>query len=116
MRRIFPIRCATALLLGVFVLGQLSGLFPGHYEHNGATGGHALIHAASLGSGGAHHNALATCGDECCAVHEMPAIPAMSEAPSPGLIRASRIPWSERTLAAVRPAALDPPPKLHPSA
>lgn len=115
MRRIFCIRYATALLVGVFVLAQLSGLFPGHYEHNGGAGGHPLIHAASLASDAAHHNALATCGDECCAVHAMAAIPAMSEGPLPDTIRSSRIFRSERTLAAVRLASLDPPPKLLPS-
>ena len=116
MRSIRGFRYLAPLLLGVFVLAQLSGLFPGHYEHTGAGGGHAMMHAPSLDSDKAHHNALGRSGDDCCAVHAMQAIANATEAPSPDLTPARGLLPPERILARVQLTLLDPPPKLPPSA
>jgi hypothetical protein len=112
MRWIRNIRLIAPWVLGVFVLAQLSSLLPGHYEHAGAAGGPAAMHAPSFGPNGAHHHALADSGDECCAVHATPVLPAVSDAHAPGIAATHRVPAPQRRLVAVRFAPLDPPPKL----
>jgi hypothetical protein len=112
MRWIRSIRSMAPWVLGVFLLAQISCLTAGHYQHAGAASGHAMMHAANLGSDRAHHHALADQGDECCAVHAMPLLPAAGEAASPNLA-ASHLPVSpQRSLVSVRFTPLDPPPKL----
>jgi hypothetical protein len=109
------IRYIVPWVVGIFVLAQLSGLIPGHYEHAGAESGHTMMHAPSLGSDRAHHHALADQGDECCAVHAMPLLPAASDAAAPGLTARHRLVSLQRSLVSVRFTPLDPPPKLLPS-
>jgi hypothetical protein len=109
------IRYIVPCVVGIFILAQLSGLVPRHYEHAGAASGHhAMTHAASLGSGRAHHHALADQGDECCAVHAMQLLPAASNAPAPGPTPPHRLLSPQRSLVSVRFTPLDPPPKLLP--
>ena len=114
MRWIRRIRYICPWLLAVFVLAQLSCLIPGHYEHADVAAGHAVMHAPSLGSGSSHHAVLGDSGDECCAVHAMPVVPAMTDAVSPGFTEKHRVIAAQQSLAPVRYAPLDPPPK-HPS-
>jgi hypothetical protein len=108
------IRYIVPWVVGIFVLAQLSGLIPGHYQHAGAASGHAMVHAPDLGIGGTHHHALADQGDECCAVHAMPLLPAASDAAAPGLTARHRLLSLQRSLVSVRFTPLDPPPKLLP--
>ena len=112
MRWTRHIRFIAPWVLGVFVLAHLSGLLPGHYEHAGAAGGPAAMHAVSLVPSGAHHHALADPGDECCAVHATPVLPTMSDAHAPGIGAAHGLPSPQRRLVAVCSTPLDPPPKL----
>jgi hypothetical protein len=112
MHWIRTIRSMTPWVLGVFLLAQLSGLIPGHYEHAGAANGPAAMHAPSLGLGGAHHHVLADLGDECCAVHATPALPAVSDVHAPGVTAMHLLPLPQRRLVAVRFPPLDPPPRL----
>jgi hypothetical protein len=112
MRWIRRIRSMAPWVLGVFLLAQISCLIPGHYRHAGAASGHAMMHAASLGSEPAHHHALTDQGDECCAVHAMPLVSVASEVASPDLTARRRLPLPQRTLVCVRVTPLDPPPKL----
>jgi hypothetical protein len=115
MHWIRSIRSMAPWVLGVFLLGQISGLIAGHYQHAGAASGHAMMHAASLGSGPVHHHALADQGDECCAVHAMPLLPAANEATSPDHAAGRLLVSPQRSLVSVRFTPLDPPPKLLPS-
>jgi hypothetical protein len=108
------IRYIVPWVVGIFVLAQLSGLIPAHYEHAGAASGHATVHVPDLGMGGARHHALADLGDECCAVHAMPVLPAVSDTAAPGLTPTHRLLSPQRMLASVRITPLDPPPKLPP--
>jgi hypothetical protein len=110
------IRCFNAWVVAAFVLAQLSGLIPGHYEHAGTASGHAVVHAPRLGPDGAHHYALADLGDECCALHAMPFLPAVSGAASPVLSAAHRLVLPQARLVSIRFSPLDPPPKLLPRA
>lgn len=106
------IRYVARWVLGVFLLAQLSGLAPGHYEHAGAARGHTIMHAPSVGSGGSHHHVLGHSDDECCAVHAMPIVPAGVDVVSPGFAMAHKLPSAERTLAPTGFAPADPPPRL----
>jgi hypothetical protein len=111
MRWIRSIRSMAPWVLGVFLLAQISCLTVGHYQHAGAASGHAM-HAANLGSDRAHHHALADQGDECCAVHAMPLLPAADEAASPNLAASHRLLSPQRMLVSLQFTPLDPPPKL----
>jgi hypothetical protein len=115
MRWTSSIRAIAPWVLGIFILAQLSGLAPGHYEHAGAATGHAVMHAPNSGIGGAHHHALGNAGDECCAVHAMPAIAVAGEAGLPHTTVAKRLLLPDRSLISVQFTPLDPPPKLLPS-
>ena len=112
MRWIRGIRSMAPWVLAIFVFAQLSGLVPGHYEHAGAMHGHAVLHAPNLGAGSPHHHVLGNASDECCAVHAMPIVPALTEAVSPGLGATHRLFSAQQTLVPIRFAPLDPPPKL----
>jgi hypothetical protein len=115
MRWIRSIRSMASLVLGVFLLAQLSCLTAGHYQHAGAASGHAMVHALSLGPDRAHHHALADQGDECCAVHAMPLLPVTGDGASPGLTAKHRLLSPQRMLVSVQFTPVDPPPKLLPS-
>jgi hypothetical protein len=113
MRWMRATRYIAPWFLGVFVLAQLSGIIPGHYEHAGrAGGGEAMMHMPSLGGQTAHHHSLADAGDECCAFHAMPALPASFESRAFAFDATPVMIGPERTLVSVPPAPLDPPPRL----
>ena len=112
MRWLRSIRYVAPWVLGVFVLAQVSCLSPGHYRHAGAVGGHAMMHAPSLGPEPAQHHVLLDEGDACCGVHAMPLLAAASDAAAPGSTAAHRLISPQRHLVSVRSTPLDPPPKL----
>jgi hypothetical protein len=111
-------RCLRTILVGVFALAQIAGVFPLTYQHTlnvyetTPVAGHHHVRVATTAPDTGHHHGILDLHDQCCALHSLAGpLPHVAEimpvdAPSMRMAPASLV-----ALANADPSRLDRPPK-----